>query len=399
MPHYRWFAIDIQGDEFEGEQWAVDEKQLENLLLKKELGLMWVERQRLAFSEKMSLVEQGQFFEQVYKLIDAGLLISQALSVVSRYGSSLKKALVFELYQSVKQGGSFARSLLGFPHIFNKLLVSLVQSGEESGSLVSALSSVVNFLQMQISLRKKMRAALQVPLITLLFFIAIVFVIFLVIIPSFERLTIMTNQDFPTSLQRLVGWSRYLQELSFIKMFLGILVMSGGVLMFIKSIIWKSLKDWLLTHVPWVQTIYWDLTFSFFFRALSLLMSGGKSLIESLHLITSLTENKYVKNRFVQFANKIAAGIAIDEAYQVVFRKRAQPEVAAMLLVGNESGALPAMMEHVAQFYFERAEMKLKRFAIMLQPMLLIVMGLLVGALIYAVYMPITQLPEVLSRL
>jgi len=212
-------------------------------------------------------------------------------------------------------------------------------------------------------------------------------------------LTIVTNQNIPASLQRLVGWSQYLQELSFIKIFLSGLVIFSIGWFFLKSKIWKRLKDWLLTHIPWVQTIYWDLSLSFFFSALSLLIGGGKPLVDALRLIISLIENRYVKSKFNHFANKIAAGVSIDEAYVIVFGKRARPEVAAMLLVGNESGTLPIMMDHIAQFYFERTEQKLKRFALLLQPMLLIVMGLLVGALIYAVYMPITQLPEALSRL
>ena len=128
-------------------------------------------------------------------------------------------------------------------------------------------------------------------------------------------------------------------------------------------------------------------------------MSGGKSLVESLQFLGLHIENVYVKNTFLQFAQKIAGGISVDEAYEESFGRKVRPEVTMMLLVGNESGALSAMMDQISRLYFERAEKKLNRFALILQPLLLIVMGLLVGALIYTVYMPLTQLPEMLSTI
>lgn len=399
MPYYRWFAISIDGDEYTGEVWAADEKQLEDLLLEKELGLMQAKRKKLALIEKMSLDEQVQLFEQLQKLVGAGLLISQALSVISRHGSSLKCALTFELSQSVKHGASFAHSLLAFPQLFNPLLISLIQSGEESGNLSVALTNLVHFLQMQLSLRKKIRSALQVPFITLLFFIAIILVIFLAIIPSFEQLTIVTNQQFPNSLQRLINWSHQLQAISLIRLLLIMSATIASLWFFIKTAVYKKIKSWILTHVSGFRTIYWSLALSFFFQALSLLMRGGKSLVEAMRLIAVLSDNEYVKKRLTFFTEQVASGIPIDEAYEQVFDTLALADVAAMLVVGNESGSLAIMTEHISELYFERAEKRLKRFAVILQPLLLIIMGWLVAALIYAVYVPIMQLPETLGTM
>ena len=399
MPHYRWFAINLNGEEFEGEQWAINQKQLESYLLKKELGLMGCERKPLSWHEKLSLHEQLQLFEQLQSLIDAGLLISQALSVVGRHGSSFKKLLVLELYQAVKSGGSLSQILLSFSHLFNRLFVTLIKSGEKGGTLSAALSSIVGFLEMQVLLQKKVRQALQGPLITLFFFVVVVLVIFLAIIPSFEQLTIVTNQEIPQSLQSLIGWSRSFQELRWFVVFVfGCGVVLGGWL-FIKTQIWKRIRDWFIAYMPWISSIYWNLQSAFFFRALSLLMKGGISLDESLQLVGSFVDNFYIKRAFDRFSQKVIAGVNVDAAYEISFAKRAQPEVSMMLLVGNESGTLPAMMNQISRIYFDQAEKKLKRFTILLQPLLLLVMGLLVGALIYVVYLPLVQLPETFSQL
>jgi type IV pilus assembly protein PilC len=398
MPHYRWFAINLDGEEFEGELWAINKKQLESYLLKKELGLMGCERKPLAFYEKLTLSEQLQLFKQIESLVGAGLLISQALSVVSRHGSSFKKALVLELYQAVKYGGSFSQTLGSFPHLFNQLLMTLIQAGEQAGNLPVAFSSVVGFLDMQVSLQKKVRQALQGPLITLFFFCIVLLVIFMAIIPSFEQLTIVTNQKIPQSLQRLIDWSRIFQELSWVFIFImGALVVFSGWL-FTKTGICKRIRDWFVTHVFLIQSIYWNLNSAFFFRALSLLMSGGISLDESLQLVGSFVDNVYVKRIFDCFSQKVVAGINVDDAYEIAFAKWAQPEVSMMLLVGNESGTLPLMMNQISRIYFERAEKKLKWLTVLLQPLLLLLMGLLVGALIYVVYVPIIQFPETFTQ-
>jgi len=399
MPYYKWFAINIDGDEYEGEQWAVGERQLSDLLLTSHLGLMWARRKKLAYIEKMSLVEQLQLFEQLQKLVDSGLLITQALSVVSRHGNSLKRALAFELYQSLEQGSSLAASMSAFSHLFNPLFVSLIRSGEESGNLPAALANLVRFLDMQVALHKKIRLALRVPLVTLLFFITILFVIFFAIIPSFERLTISTNQQLPASLGRLISWSNSLQSIGLFGFALGTLAVIFAIWLFVKTRCFKKIKQWFLTHIFIVRTIYWSLTLSFFFRAISLLLHGGVSIVDAMQLVSSLSVNGYVKAKLFLFTDQIASGVVIDEAYEKVFGKDALSDVAAMLAVGSESGSLEVMTAHISQFYFERAERRLTLFAVFLQPALLIIMGVLVAALIYAVYVPITQLPETLGKI
>ena len=166
-----------------------------------------------------------------------------------------------------------------------------------------------------------------------------------------------------------------------------------------RSSFYKRVQGWFLTHMPFVKKIYWSLTLSLFFQALSLLLKGGKSLLESIKLISSLSNNAIVQKKFMALQEQVSLGFSIDDAYEKTFGKQALPEVNAMLAVGNESGALPVMMEHIAELYFERAEKSLKRFALILQPLLLSLMGILVAALIYAIYVPITQLPQTLSTI
>ena len=399
MPYYRWGAIDLEGNEYEGEEWASHNYHLEELLLKKELGLMWADRKRLAHNEKLTLEQQEYFFQQLYKLVDAGLLLSQGLSVLSRHGSMVQKLLVSELYQAVKHGSSLAGALKAFAHVFDSLIIGLIQSGEQSGNLLNALTSLVRFLQMKVSIKKKIRAALQVPAMTFLFFIVVLLVIFFAILPSFDRLTIVTHQQLPPSLERLMSLSHMFQNIGMLK--LSVLIGLFFVLLWMisRSSFYKRAQGWFLIHMPFVKKIYWALTLSLFFQALSLLLKGGKSLLESIKLISSLSNNAIVQKKFMALQEQVSLGFSIDDAYEKTFGKQALPEVNAMLAVGNESGALPVMMEHIAELYFERAEKSLKRFALILQPLLLSLMGILVAALIYAIYVPITQLPQTLSTI
>jgi type II secretory pathway component PulF len=397
MPYFRWIAIDLDAQEYEGELWAPNIKQLEKELLKEKLGLMRAERIKLAFVEHWSMQNQLVFFENIAQLINAGLLVSQALQVLVKQGAPIQRRLADELYHSVTHGCSLAEALQGYKTLFSPLAVSLIQSGQDSGQLIESCNSLIDFLRMRVLLRQKIRSAIRVPLITFGFFIALILIIFLAIVPSFEQLTMIAKQGTNTSLHKLLAWSHWLQQVSFLR-FILFTIICGLLTWFASKMQWfKFVKSWLVVHLPFTGGVYWLLSLSLFFQAVSLLMRGGKSLLEAMELAASLSQNDYIRNALQQFAHVVSGGQSIEDSYEMVFDRKASPDVIAMLSVGNESGTLAFMCETVAKLYFERAEKRLKSLSIILQPLLMVIMGMLVAMLIYAVYVQSMQLPELMS--
>jgi type II secretory pathway component PulF len=398
MPHYKWVARD-GAQEYEGILWASHVQQLEQELQKKSLILIYADRVKLARVERWSWSRQQMFFEQMSQLLSAGLLIPHALQVMAQQGSVFQRQLAQELSLAVASGSSCAEALAEYPSLFSPLVISLIQSGEESGQLDASCRSLLEFLNMRVSLRKNIMAALRVPLITLSFFIAIVLILFLAIIPSFEQLAIHTGQEEQAALYTLLAWSDWLQNIRIIRLLVLCSIVAVSVWGVYTSRVGRRVYSWVIVHIPMVSNVYWTLSLSFFFHAVALLLKGGHSLVSAMQRASLLSHNEYVRALLTTFTQEVEHGHTIADAYMVALGRKASADVAAMLAVGTESGTLSVMCAVVARLYFERVEQLLKRFTLVLQPLLMLVMGALVALLIYAVYVPLVNMPAAMSAI
>lgn len=399
MPYYRWRAIDQDHEEYEGQQWAPNLQQLEHDVHEQKLTLITAQRCKLAWIERLSSDELLQLFEHIKMLLESGLHIWQSLQIVARYGSPLRKELAQELYLCVKEGSSFADTLALFPAIFNPLIICLVKAGQESGDLAGSLGYLVTFLRMRTDIQKKIREALRTPLITLSFFIAIVLIIFLAIVPSFETLMTSTNQVISPSMGRLFAFSTFLQKLGLFGV-LAVIIGVGFVGYALAQLrLIRTFGQWLLTHIPGISGIYWSYELAGFFQAAALLVRGGMPLVQSLQSALSLSGNNYVQSVLAVFVQQVADGSAVDQAYADTCSNRAHPDIAPLLAVGSQSGMLAQVFEHSARLLFEYVERQLNRTVALSQPVIMSILGIMIALLLYTVYMPIIELPQTLGAL
>jgi len=399
MPNYRWEAIDLEGREHTGVQWAPSIAQLERDLLEQQLGLMGATRIKLSWFERWSLDEQVQFFEQLYLLQSAGLLVGPSLQVLARYGSKIRQSFAAELSQAVKHGSSLADALAQFPSLIDPLTRCLVTSGQESGNLPEALGHLVNFLRMRQDIRKKIYAAARVPLVTLAFFCAIVLIIFLAIIPSFEQILTVTNQAGDNSLSKLFVISRAINSLGLIGLSLLAASALGLGYLVSKSSPVRKIIQWFLTHVPGISGIYWSYEFAGYFQAVALLVRGGKGLVDALQLSLDVLNNRYIVGRLSVLIALVNEGHALDQAYAQTCASVAKPDITPLLAVGDQTGMLANVLEQSSRLFFDYAQRQLNRLTLIIQPILMGILGLLITLLLYTVYVPIIQLPQTLGSL
>ncbi len=399
MPNYRWRAIDLDGVEYTGKQWAPTVQQLEQDLLEQNIGLMSVSRIKLVWIERLSIEEQIQFFEQLHMLLGSGLLIWQALQVLARYGSRMRQLFADELQLCVKHGSSFVDALSQFNTMVDPLALCLIKSGQESGDLPHALEYLVKFLRMRADMRKKCYDAARVPLVTFAFFCAVVLIIFLAIMPSFEQVLLVTNQTSTGGLQRLFNVSRWLNSL-------GLFGIVGLITAFIGFCYWvnrmtfvQHIKQWCCAYVPGIAGIYWAYELSGFFQAVALLVHGGAGLAEAMQVSLVVTNNRYIKDKLIVCTRAINEGYALDQSFVNTCGKYAKPDITPLLVVGTETGMLASVLEQSARLYFDYAQQQLNRVVLFVQPLLMGLLGLFVALLLYTVYVPIIQLPQTLSSM
>ena len=397
MPYYHWRAIDLAGDEHAGCSWAPSIYQLEQDLLNKQLGLMLCTRKKLYFVERLSAEQQLQLLEQLALLLNAGLLIWQALSIVSRYGPHLRRLYTEELQRCVQSGSSFFQALSQFPRLIDPLALNFIRSGQESGSLAPALNHAVSFLRMRADMRKKFHDAFRTPLVTLGFFCAIVLIIFLAIIPSFENIFVATSQVPDPNMQKLFDISRTLTSYGILTI-LGILLSCGIILILVNKLpAIHRVKQWCYTHIPGIAGLYWTYTCAGFFQAVALLVRSGMPLLSAMQTAQEIQHNYYIKKQLLLCIELVNGGLPLDQAFEQTCSSRAHPDVTPLLAVGSASGMLATVLEQSARLYFEHAQQQINRLVIFVQPVLMGLLGLLVALLLYNVYLPIIQLPQTFS--
>jgi len=246
-------------------------------------------------------------------------------------------------------------------------------------------------------LRKKCYNAIRVPLVTFAFFCAIVLIIFLAIIPSFEQVLLVTNQETGSSLHKLFAISQFLQSIGLPGLIIGFTILGTAIYFLSRTTCIKNFFQWCAVHLPIISDIYWSYTLAGYFQSVALLVSGGANFSEALQPALLVTNNSHVRKTLVSFAQKISGGEAVDQAFIDTCGKYAQPDISPLLAVGNQTGMLVPVLEQGARLLFDYSQQQLNRLALIIQPTLMIGLGLLVAALLYTVYIPIIQLPQTLS--
>jgi type II secretory pathway component PulF len=159
------------------------------------------------------------------------------------------------------------------------------------------------------------------------------------------------------------------------------------------------LRQWCCAYMSGIARIYWAYELAGFFQAVALLVRGGKGLAESMNMALVVTHNRYIKKRLLMCVRLITEGYALDHAFMQSCGTYAKPDIAPLLLVGTESGMLAPVLEQSARLYFDYAQQQLNRVILFVQPVLMGILGLFVALLLYAVYVPIIQLPQTISSL
>lgn len=399
MPDYRWIAVDMQGQEHYGVQWAASEQQLLHDLLKNNLTVSAMQRVRIALVERLSGTELVQFFEQLQQLFEAGLLIAPSLAIMARYGSSLRCKIARELHACVQHGMCLADALEIFPACFSTLIVTFVRAGVQAGALAQALAQLCEFLRMRQNFKKQLWASLAMPLVTFIFFLLVALVIFIGIVPSLENVVQMLNKAPTGALANMFLISNWLRSLQLFGIISTLLIVVGSTILIVRIKLVQYAWQWLLLRLPLVGTVYCSFVLALFLHAVALLLRGGQSLVSAIEVASVLVANYDMCERINCLRQEVAAGIPIATAFSHAFGRHALVACVALLEVGNQSGTLAVVLDRCASIYAQRSLSILKRITLVAQPLFMIIIGLLIAGLMYAVYVPLMQMPLMIDNM
>jgi type IV pilus assembly protein PilC len=394
MPYFKWRGVTIVGDWRTGRQFAPSHQHLDAQLLKKQIAL--IESVPVAsrwFLRSVSRADTIQFFRQLSVLIQAGILLPEALAIAGAQLSNPRlQEVVYAVADAVQGGNSFGDALQRYPKVFSKIMVQLVQAGEESGKLAPALQALSDHLEATHDLYSRIRAALMMPVVTFLFFCAIVSGMFVFILPRFEHIFASMKVPVPPLTRTLLSISAFMRSSSMLILLgIGVLIIFS-LWLFKRTTQGKNMLDAFWLKVPFAGGLLCSRFTAYFFHSVGMLLEGGMPLVPALSVVRQSIGNVVFAQQIAQVQKRVDAGESLSDALAESDEGLFSPEAIAMVLVGQESSSLPMVLKRVAAAQREQIRSRLTAATALVQPLLMVLLGLLVALLIFAIYTPIFNL-------
>ena len=389
MPYFKWKGITLEGILEKDCSRSGSRALLEQELLQRDIALLAVQQiNHWSFFNPIKYEHKITFFRHLALLLDAGIFLDQALSLVRLHITHKPFGeLIEDTQQYVAQGLSLSYGLAQYPAVFDLIHFTLVQAGHDSGNLSKALLMLADHLQAREEFYKKLRSAALLPSITFLFFLGVSITILTMIVPSFVSMFNTLNRPLPTSTQWLISLSSLLTQKGMIV--LGVLVFFVFMLrkMYEHTKI-KLFVDSLFMRLPVLGQLSQKIVIMYWLQSLGLLLQHGVHIVTALNSITPCVSNEALKNQLHSFAQQIDKGNSLNATAQSM-PSLFTPELCAIIAVGEESGKLGIMFLKAADVYKKNIERTLLYISTIFQPALMIILGLLIVGLIISVYVPI----------
>lgn len=336
----------------------------------------------------LSCGQLSLFMGELTVMLHSGIPLAQAMYLISNKESQPDMKNVYDnIYHRIIQGLDFSQALSAQGGLFPPLLAGMIRAGEAEGCLWEATKSLADYYEKEDEMRKKIGTAMVYPAFLCFTVITAMVLLFTEVLPRFFVL-FESMETIPASTRLLMtasyGFRDHFTDI------IAVLIAVASVLAWIitrpGALEWK---DRLLLHVPLTGTIMRTIVMARFARTFSFLYSGGVPFVQTLEFTCDVLENRYIKARFLPVLEEVCNGRLLSEALSHI--KEFSPEMVHSIYIGEESGSLDIMLEHMAESLEARVETVIKRFLSLLEPILIIVMAFVIGYLMLSVMVPIYQ--------
>jgi len=348
----------------------------------------------LSAGKKIKPMDIALFTRQMATMMKAGVPLLQSFDIIGEgFDNPNMRKLIDDVKQEVAAGNSFATSLRKKPEYFDELYCNLVESGEQAGALENLLDRIATYKEKTEALKAKIKKAMNYPIAVVLVAIIVSAILLIKVVPQFESVFANFGAELPAFTQMVIGVSQFLQHSWYI-----ILFATVAMVFIVREALKRSQKlrdsvDRGVLKLPIVGDILYKSAVARFARTLSTTFAAGVPLVEALDSVSGATGNVVFKNA----TNKIKADVS--SGMQLNFSMRTTntfPSMAVqMTAIGEESGALDEMLGKVATFYEDEVDNMVDGLTSLMEPIIMSVLGVLVGGLIIAMYLPIFQLGAV----
>lgn len=397
MPKFTWEARTKAGAQQKGVMEAGNEAMVEAQLKKYGFTSITVKAEKAGFKlgfggggGKVDTKDLVVFTRQFATMIDSGLPLVQCLDILAgqQQNKSFKTAL-FSIKESVESGSTFADALSKHPKIFDSLYVNLIAAGEVGGILDTILNRLAAYIEKALKLKKQVKGAMVYPATIISIAVVVIGVILVFVIPTFAKMFADFGGTLPMPTIIVINMSNFLQKyiLVIIGICYGIKVAIGK---YYATPVGRKTMDRLFLKLPVVGVLIRKVSVAKFTRTLGTMISSGVPIMDGLEIVAKTAGNKIVEDAIYKVRQAISEGKTMAEPLSEsgVF----PPMVVQMISVGEATGAMDTMLNKVADFYDDEVDDAVGNLTAMMEPLLMLFLGVSVGGLVVAMYLPIFKL-------
>jgi type IV pilus assembly protein PilC len=393
---FHWEGKDKRGHKVRGKSLAANEAALRADLRRQGVAPTRVKTQSSAFRSggKVSNEDIAIFSRQLATMMSAGIPMVQAFEIIGNgHEKPAMQKLVLDIKANIEGGSTLHESLAKHPLYFDDLFVNLVEAGEQAGALESLLDKIATYKEKTEALKKKIKKALFYPAAVLIVALVVSVILLIFVIPQFESLFKGFGADLPAFTQMVVNLSRFVQSQGW---WMAIMIGAGVYAFFYFYRRSKNMQrgiDRVMLKFPIIGPILQKSAIARFARTLSTMFAAGVPLVEAMQSVAGATGNIVYEEATLRMKDEVATGQRLQRAMENVglFPNM----VVQMIAVGEESGSLDTMSAKVAEFYEAEVDNAVDSMSSLLEPMIMAILGVLVGGMVIAMYLPIFKLGSV----
>jgi len=391
---FTWEGADRKGKRIKGETRAPNVAMVRADLRRQGINPLKVKKKSALFGKRKKKIRAGDiavFSRQLATMMASGVPLVQSFDIVGRgHDNPAMQDLILSIKADIESGTALAEALKKHPLYFDDLFCNLVQAGEAAGVLEELLHKIATYKEKTESLKGKIKKALFYPAAVIIVAFLVTAIIMIFVIPQFKALFSSFGSDLPAFTQVVVAMSEWMQEWWW-ALVIGLI---GSGFLFINT--WKRSRkfrqtlDKILLKTPIIGNIVNKASIARFARTLATMFAAGVPLVEALESVAGATGNIIYSDAVLRMREDVATGQSLQLAMK---QQNLFPHmVIQMVAIGEEAGSIDSMLSKVADFYEEEVDNAVDALSSLLEPLIMVILGTLIGGLVIAMYLPIFQM-------
>jgi len=397
MPVFQWEGRNRRNELQRGEMEALNAEVVRANLARLRITPVKIKKKPKDLFENVSFLQPRVtesdiilFARQFSTMIDAGLPIVQCLDILhTQQENKTFKKMLRQIMESVEGGATLAEALGRFPKHFDDLFVNMIAAGEAGGILDTILRRLAAYLEKAAKLKRRVKGAMTYPIIVLIIAVLVVAVILIFVIPVFSEMFADLGGQLPLPTQMVISLSDFVKG-NILYIAIAIALMAYALRRFYKTEKGRVAMDKFVLKIPVIGILIRKVAVARFARTMGTMLGSGVAILEALDIVAKTAGNKTIENAIYKVRTGIAEGRTMADPLMEtdVFPSM----VCQMIAVGESTGALDAMLNKIADFYDEEVDQAVENLTAMIEPFMMVFLGITIGGLVISMYLPIFKM-------